>query len=1061
MNIRFKSFLISLFIIFMVSSSMTAFAQYSDKIMEIASELNDFSITPAHKGDGYAILGTKTNTSGKQHGIVIRTDNSGNPIWIKELDEKSGTKARFFHIESYKNGFVMVGIHQNDPVLHGWGNYVYLLALDDNGNTISSTVYSEGNMGWMDHWNGLHVLYTEQHGDPGFIVTGFRHRTYTTPLGFNISDNKELVVMRTTEQGSVQWMNHYNTTKHSQMDMDMGSFTLETDRGFYITGSTNILKDNQNVNQGTLSMMLNYDGTIQWVNNFATYALSESSTEYEYGTGAVLSSNGHEIIVLSYSDENKTYFLTRIDKYSGSIIYGNMFPNQDGLTTVGLTLGRNRNNEFIVTGLIEEVEFNYNCTQSFKSAVPFISVISPDLSSAQLNNYYPMYAADFNTSGGDVFGPFGGNSSIHRPWIYTPEMAYVNPDEERVVFVGYRDGGAPNMYDLQIVNTEGPDYRWCESVEFTIRPEDPSYNTQQNMTMTTPNDVFTNSGPVVTHAEYNTQTCANISNIPGNFPVSMIANNSSSSVHKDGYSHSLQEHNGYYYSSGNFKNSFSFGSINVNSGVSHLRPWIAKLDVNGNEQWIKTASGSTTDARLTGTTIDNNGNVYAVGYFFGGNLKFGNTTLTPSNPNHYVSFIVKYSPTGNLLWANLIDYHSSINTSLAGARIWAIEHDGSGNIIITGTGAGEVTFPGSTHHAFNMSGGYDYRHPFLAKINGTTGNTSWITDNLPSALETVHSEVFTITQTSNGNIFVGGVYDVINERQLIIKFNSNGSYIDYKKGLNDEGSLWNLTSSGNDIYAVGYFDNSINFLNQVYTSNRTGSGFVMKLDQNLNSLIFQPITGSGMVYTNTVPHVVYTDGSDVYVGGSTTAPITNYSGISQSLSTGGSKDLFIVKYNMNLTPQWAQNKGGLNTQALVRDFVKDPVNCGITYTGHYAYGPINVGPLNLPTPVGTNFFYARIDDNSVAYKIASEQDGVDDELTSVSDIIVYPNPAHSHINIELENLTEDWLLHVYTITGQRILSKHNLTPTLTLNLNTFNEGTYMYQVILSNGTIKTGKFIIK
>src|SRR5436190_20577711 len=67
--------------------------------------------------------------------------------------------------------------------------------------------------------------------------------------------------------------------------------------------------------------------------------------------------------------------------------------------------------------------------------------------------------------------------------------------------------------------------------------------------------------------------------------------------------------------------------------------------------WAYNAGGANDDMGIS-IAIDNSGNSYVTGYFGSPSITFGSTTLT--NAGNYDIFIVKYSPTGNVLWAKSV-----------------------------------------------------------------------------------------------------------------------------------------------------------------------------------------------------------------------------------------------------------------------------------------------------------------------------------------------------------------------------------------------------------------------
>ncbi len=133
--------------------------------------------------------------------------------------------------------------------------------------------------------------------------------------------------------------------------------------------------------------------------------------------------------------------------------------------------------------------------------------------------------------------------------------------------------------------------------------------------------------------------------------------------------------NGNVIMTGNFQSlTITFDTtIFYNSGAA-INFYIAKYDTSGNFLWAHV--GNTFDSRSYGVSTDGIGNVIMTGSFNGPTLTFGTTILTNSFSGTNI-YVVKYDPSGNLIWAkaeggNLSDTPLSTCT------------DSNGNIFITG-----------------------------------------------------------------------------------------------------------------------------------------------------------------------------------------------------------------------------------------------------------------------------------------------------------------------------------------------------------------------------------------
>src|SRR5690242_16056447 len=67
-----------------------------------------------------------------------------------------------------------------------------------------------------------------------------------------------------------------------------------------------------------------------------------------------------------------------------------------------------------------------------------------------------------------------------------------------------------------------------------------------------------------------------------------------------------------------------------------------------NWHWARASAGSSIQF-CTGVAADAQGNVYVTGFFDGGSITFGSTTVNSAGNRDI--FLVKYSPCGKVVWA--------------------------------------------------------------------------------------------------------------------------------------------------------------------------------------------------------------------------------------------------------------------------------------------------------------------------------------------------------------------------------------------------------------------------
>jgi hypothetical protein len=137
--------------------------------------------------------------------------------------------------------------------------------------------------------------------------------------------------------------------------------------------------------------------------------------------------------------------------------------------------------------------------------------------------------------------------------------------------------------------------------------------------------------------------------------------------------------------------------------------FVAKYDGSGNLQWVQTTGSSGRDEALS-IKCDANGDVYVCGLMSSGCM-FGSTTFTCS-PNYLDAFIVKYSPSGSVIWAK----------SGGGSYddvAWSLTIDNNNKIFVAGEFNAYAVFSGSP---LTTAGNADI---FIASYDGS-GNLQWI-----------------------------------------------------------------------------------------------------------------------------------------------------------------------------------------------------------------------------------------------------------------------------------------------------------------------------------------------
>jgi hypothetical protein len=275
------------------------------------------------------------------------------------------------------------------------------------------------------------------------------------------------------------------------------------------------------------------------------------------------------------------------------------------------------------------------------------------------------------------------------------------------------------------------------------------------------------------------------------------------------------DHSGNVFITGVFHaSSVTFGSYTLNSADNGNSAdiFLVKCNSSGSVLWAKMA-GSTSMAIASSVTTDAAGNSYITGWFSSPSLTFDFSTISNSGNNH--SFLTRYDPNGNAIWARAI---GGIGPPSGGGDIAnAVSANAAGYCYVTGAMWSPSITVGSYTITNSDTTGPDTPDIFLIKF-APNGTVAWATsagepdtydvgnavvaDSIGNAYVTGYfgdssitfGSITTNSVDSSGNIFVA-------------KYNPSGNAL-WAKAVGgygyEEGSSIDINPSG-DCYITGYF----------------------------------------------------------------------------------------------------------------------------------------------------------------------------------------------------------------------------------------------------------------
>ncbi len=342
-----------------------------------------------------------------------------------------------------------------------------------------------------------------------------------------------------------------------------------------------------------------------------------------------------------------------------------------------------------------------------------------------------------------------------------------------------------------------------------------------------------------------------------------------------------QDGSGNIYIAGSFSGTTTFGSGISRTTSGGLDAFLLKLNSAGTTLAVHTfgqpGTVSLPDDQLFGVTLDNAGNIYAVGEF-ANTITVGTNTLTSAGDRDIV--LIKYDSNLNVLWARRLG-----STGADYGR--ALTHDSAGNIYM-------YAYAGSAYAlGINFSpSGY-----VVSRLDGV-GNPSWVSA-FGNAGNT--SDAYGLTMDSADNLLLCSGH-------VVGKFDKQGTLMWARQAFSDDARDLALLNNTNLFVATSAY--GVFTLDNVTVTN-------LATDAMLVKLTIPPIVPPSITVQPTNKVVALNGNTSFAVGATGTSPIsyqwrlygTNLSGqITSTLSIFGAQPYQAGPYTVVVT-----NPGGVVT----------------------------------------------------------------------------------------------------------------------------------------------------
>lgn len=499
--------------------------------------------------------------------------------------------------------------------------------------------------------------------------------------------------------------------------------------------------------------------------------------------------------------------------------------------------------------------------------------------------------------------------------------------------------------------------------------------------------------------------------------------------------------------------SMTFGTtVLTNAGLLSTNSrdiFIVKYDSVGNMLWVKSAGGDGEDYASSICT-DAIGNIFVTGNFGSDSISFGTTTLF--NDTVWSMFVVKYDPSGNVLWAKTAKATWTNDGT-------GISTDAAGNVVVTGSFyAPWVAFGSDT---LTSAGGQDF---FVVKYN-SAGNFLWAESGGGSSTDFSKS----VSVDADGNILVTGYFqspsisfgtitlsNAGNADVFIVKYDALGNVLWAKSsgGSDDESGTSIFTDSANNVLVTGYFEsNSITFGTTTLTNYSYSSLFLptdlflVKYDSGGNLLWAKRAGGFDDERGNGITCDL---SGNIFVTGSFTSDSISFGAITL-YNSSQEEDIFVVKYTVSGNEEWATSVGGPGIDAGVA--IATDAGGHTMVTGLFGIPSASFGTTILNNTGYQDFFVAKLN--------ASGTSGINEFSKNDFEIRTFPNPFSFSTTLQTDNFLNNATLTLYNSFGQTVKRIDNLSgQTIIFHRDNLPSGLYFIRITQDNKAISADKLVI-
>jgi len=331
---------------------------------------------------------------------------------------------------------------------------------------------------------------------------------------------------------------------------------------------------------------------------------------------------------------------------------------------------------------------------------------------------------------------------------------------------------------------------------------------------------------------------------------------------------------------------FLFGVCPDAEAAPHVHDWSQQF-------------GDASSQQSNSIAVDASGNSVVTGWFMG-TVDFGGGILTSAGGSDV--FLAKFDPGGNNIWSQRFG-------DASGQVANKVTVDPFGNVIVTGYFQGTVNFGGGV---LTSAGSNDI---FVAKFDAS-GNHLWsqsfgdASDQQPFDVECDGLGNVVVTGHFEGTVdFGGGLLTNAGGKDIFVaKFYAAGSHM-WSQRFGDAADQYGIgveTDGSGNALVTGYFLSTVDFGGGVLVSGGSFDTYIVKFDAGGTHLWSQRFGDTN----SDLGEGVAADGSNnVILAGRFVDTIDFGGGV---LTSSGSQDVFLAKFDASGTHLWSQRFGDTN-----------------------------------------------------------------------------------------------------------------------------------------------------